>query len=296
MEWDDLKYVLAIARHGTLSEAGSSLSVSHTTVGRRLKAFEEKLGARVFDRTPEGFVATAVGADIIEVADKLEGEVLALESRILGQDAKLQGQLRVATMDVFYIRFQAAFDSFVRRYPSIELTVMSSNEPVSLVRRETDVAFRMTSNPPEYLVGRRVGKVRFAVYGAREAVEAAGPEASYADFRWLRWDKRLNLTFLDDWLDVNAPGAEVSMRIDFPSVLLREAIAQGAGVHFLSCVDGDGDPRLTRIGPIVEEFGSELWLLTLPDLRTNTRVRAFMEHMAEALEEERDAMWGEPLE
>ena len=82
------------------------------------------------------------------------------------------------------------------------------------------------------------------------------------------------------------------MRVDFSSLLLRQAIAAGVGVLFLACFEGDADPNLRRVGPVEVGFGRDLWLLTLRDLKTNRRVRAFMDHTSEALRAHRDAFEG----
>jgi len=283
MDWDDLRYVLAVSRDRSLSLAGAHLGVSHTTVSRRIRAIEEGLGVRLFDRTPDAFVPTAAGNDIAEVAERMEGEVLSVEGRVLGRDAELKGKLRVATLDLIYREHHAAFTSFMARYPSVELTVTFSDTEVSLNRREAEVALRMTSSPPEYLVGRKVGRVEFAVYGSRELVARAGKRATYADFPWLHWDERLNFRWLDDFLAKRAPGARIAMRIDVNTGMMRDVVAAGVGVHFLATFEGDADPRLVRIGPVEEGFGRDLWLLTLPDLRNTNRIRAFMDHVEESM-------------
>ncbi len=283
MEWDDLRYVLAIAREQTLSGAAQKLAVTRTTVGRRIRAIEQGLGVRVFDRTPDGFVPTAAGQDIVEVAERTEGEVLALEGRVLGRDAQLRGKLRVTMMDVVYRRYAEAFSSFIARYPSVELTLLSSDEEASLTRREADVALRMTNAPPEYLVGRKVANIEFAVFGSKELVAKVGPEASYDAYPWIHWDERLNMRWLDDWLATNAPKARIAMRVAFSSLAMIEAIKAGVGVHFLACIDGDNDPALVRVGPVDNSYNRALWLLTLPDLRHTQRVRAFMDHIGGCL-------------
>jgi DNA-binding transcriptional LysR family regulator len=292
VDWDDLRYVLAIARGKTLSRAAESLGASHTTVGRRVRAIEQALGARLFDQTPDGFVPTSAGQDIAEVAERMEAEVLALEGRVLGRDVRLQGSLRVATMDILFRCYRDAFASFLARYPSVELTVTSSNDEVSLTRREADVALRMTNSPPEYLVGRKVGRVDFAVYGSRALVERMGPDAGYGDYPWIHWDERLNMRWLDEWLARNAPGARIAMRMDVSSMVLREAVAAGLGLHFLACSEGDADPALTRVGPVDPRFGRDVWLLTLSDLRSTSRVRAFMDHMDESTRASRTGAGG----
>lgn len=292
VNWDDLRFVLAISRDQTLSRAAVSLGVTHTTVGRRLRAIEQTLGVRLFDRTPDGFVATAAGQDITEVAERLEGEVLSMQGRVLGRDAQLQGKLRVSTLELLFRRHHAAFASFMARYPSIELTLISTDDEVSLTRRDADVALRMTNTPPEHLVGRKVGRVEFAVFGSRALVEHHGADAAYEEFPWLHWDERLNMRWLDVWLAAHAPKATIAMRVGPGTPVMRQAIAAGIGVHFLAEFEGDADPELQRIGPVDPAFGRDLWLLTLPDLRNTNRIRAFMDHMDECLREPRPGPGG----
>ena len=280
MDWDDLRYVLAVSRDQSLSLAGSRLGVSHTTVGRRVRAIEDALGVRLFDRTPDAFVTTAAGQDIADVAEKVEAEVLLLEGRVLGRDAQLQGRVRVATMDMLLRKCLRGFSSFMTRYPSVDLTVTSSEENVSLLRREADVALRLTNKPPEYLVGRRVGRVSFCVFGERRLVERIGKDAQYNEFPWLHWDERLDMRPIDEWLQQNAPKATIAMRIGTSGgTAFREAIATGIGVQFLATFEGDDDPRLARIGRPIPQFEHDIWLLTLPDLRNTNRIRAFMDHL-----------------
>jgi len=284
MDWDDLRYVLAVSRAQSLSVAAARLGVSHTTVGRRIRNIEEVLGVRLFDRTPDAFIVTPAGQDIAEVAEKVEAEVLLLEGRVLGRDAQLQGRVRVATMDMLFRRYHTAFSSFMQRYPLVDLTVIASDELVSLPRREADVAIRMTNKPPEYLVGRKVGRVSFCVFGEQAMVERMGKRAGYADFPWIHWDERLDVRPMDEWFEKKAPGARIALRLGVTGTAMsmaRDTVATGIGVHFLATFDGDSDPRLARIGEPETQFDNDVWLLTLPDLRNSNRIRAFMEHMGE---------------
>jgi DNA-binding transcriptional LysR family regulator len=283
VDWDDLRYVLALSRHRTLSRAGSALKATHTTVARRIRAIERELGVRLFTQSPEGYSVTSAGREVADVAERTEGELLAMEARVLRRDAQLSGGLRVSTMDMLFRVHHAAFSSFIERYPGVELTVASSDTEVSLTRREADVVLRMTMKPPEHLVGRKVGRVQFAVYASKALVERAGPRPRYADFPWIHWDARLDPRWLEAWLTANVPNARIPIRVDFGSLAIQEAVAAGMGAHFLACAAGEADPRLARIGPIDPSFDRDLWLLTLPELKEMSRVRAFMDHMSEAL-------------
>ncbi len=283
VHWDDLRYALAIARAGTLSGAAEALGVSHTTVGRRLRALEDRLGVRLFDATPEGFRPTAAGDDLVVVATRMEADTLALEGRVLGRDARLTGALRVSAMELVFRAFREAFTSFSARYPSVALTVTASDDEVSLTRREADVVLRLTNTPPEHLVGRRVGRMQFDAYAARSLVERVGAGAPLGAYPWIHWDARLDMGWLDGWLAEHAPGATVAMRVDVSAAAMHELIRAGVGVQFLACVEGDADPALVRVGPRDPFARRDLWVLTLPELRETPRIRAFTDHMAERL-------------
>lgn len=284
MDWDDLRYALAVSRGGTLSAAAEALGVSHTTVSRRLKALEERLGARLFDATPEGFRPTAAGADLVAVAERMEAETLSLEGRVLGRDERLSGALRVSVMELVFRAFREAFTSFTARYPGVALTVTASDDEVSLARREADVVLRITDRPPEQLVGRRVGRMQFMPYAARSLVARVGEDAPLGAYPWIHWDERLTgMRWLDAWLAQHAPGATVAMRVDVSVAAMHELIAAGVGVQFLACVEGDADPSLVRVGPVDPFAKRDLWVLTLPELRDTPRIRAFTDHMAERL-------------
>ena len=281
MEWDDLRYLLAVSRARTASGAASALSVTHTTVGRRLRACEAQLGVQLFDRTPDGLHATAAGLELIEVAERMEGELHAAESRVMGRDAALKGALRVSLLDYTLWALGDAFARFVERHPRVELTLTASLEQVSLTRREADVAMRLTGNPPEHLIGRKVGSVGFAVYAHRRLVEQVGTDAPYGAYPWLGWDQRVDGRWFDGWLAEHAPGARIVARIDESAIIRRQAVCSGLGVFLMPCFEADQVPELRRLGPV--HFHQPLWLLTLAELRHTSRVRAFVDHMVEEL-------------
>ena len=99
MDWDDLRYVLAVADAGSLAGAARRLGVNHTTVLRRVAAFEEQLGLRLFERLPTGYMLTAGGEQVIAAARGIDVAVTTLERKLAGQDLRLAGSVRVTTTD-----------------------------------------------------------------------------------------------------------------------------------------------------------------------------------------------------
>lgn len=276
LEWDDLRYVLALTQHQTASAAARALGVSHTTVSRRIRALEEALATRLFDVVDGVSVPTPAGQLVVEAAERTASELHALEAQVLGGDARLAGPLRVTTMDLLFQRYQRAFASFVERYPDVQLSVAIADDAASLTRREADVALRLTNRPPEDLVGRKVGRVDFAVYAARSLADRIGCGAPLSSWPWLSSSTD---GWLDTWLKEHAPGARVAMHVDMGTLALRQAISSGIGVHFYADVEGDAEADWVRVG-VQPGFSRNVWLLTLPGLRTNSRVRAFLDHIA----------------
>ncbi len=280
MDWDDLQLVLAISRGGTLSAASSTLKVAHTTVSRRLRNCEAALGVQLFDRLPDGLRPTAAGEDLLRVAEHVEDELLAAESRLVGRDIELHGALRVSTLDMLFMVARDAFASFIERYPKIELTVTAPMAPVSLTRREADVAIRLTDAPPEGLVGRRLGKMKFAVFAAPSLVEQIGPDGGYDDYPWIGIDERIEDRSMTEWRRHNAPHAKIVARVDDNSVLVRQMLLVGIGAFFLPVWEGK-KLGLQRVS--AEEVAADVWILTHRDLKHASRVRAFLDHMGTKL-------------
>ena len=101
LEWSDLRVLLAIAREGTLGAAARKLGQTQPTMGRRLRALEAAVGHTLFQRTGEGFVLTGEGTSVLGHAERMEEEVLAFQRQLAGQEAQLQGMLRLSSSDWF---------------------------------------------------------------------------------------------------------------------------------------------------------------------------------------------------
>src|ERR1700692_321310 len=101
LDWNDLRYFLAVCRAGSLVGAGRSLHVRHSTVGRRVEALEAALGVSLFMRAPDGLVLTEAGREIVPLAEEAERAVTAVERRVAGGDRRVDGIVRVTTSESF---------------------------------------------------------------------------------------------------------------------------------------------------------------------------------------------------
>lgn len=290
LAWDDLRFVLAVAREGTLSGAARRLGVRHSTVFRRLGAIERKLGARLFDRFRDGYAATPAGESAAELAARLAEDVLSLERRLTGQDLRPAGTVRVATTDTVAALLMPHIGSLRSLQPEILVEVVVSNTMANLTHREADIAVRPTADPPEVLVGRRVAAIAHAVYGSRQYLAGRRGKDRNAH-AWIGLDDALAGTVIGRWMSDNVPAAQIACRVDaFPT--LRDAVCASMGLAVLPCYVGDATAGLMRLDKTLPEVRSALWLLTHSDIRRTARVRSVMDFLAAALMRERPLLEG----
>lgn len=292
IDWDDFRYVLSLADSGSLMRAASALRVNRTTVLRRINAFERKHGVRLFERLPSGYTLTEAGNELLAAARGFETALVQIERKLAGQDLRAEGLVRVTTTDTLLASvLPAPLAGFQGKHPGITLDVATSNEIANLSKRDADVAIRPVAEAPEFLVGRRIGAVAFAVYTASTPEEPRSSAKGLSD-RWLGPDETLAGTSVARWMRSEMPSIRPAMRAD-SLVSLRELCAAGAGLAALPCYLGDSDARLKRVRPPIAAMTTALWVLTHPNLARTTRVRLLMDHLSAELGRQRPLLEGQ---
>jgi DNA-binding transcriptional LysR family regulator len=169
LSWDEFRLVKAIADSRSLAGAAERLGLNHSTVFRRLAALETTVGARLFERSRSGYEPTAAGDEMIALATTMADSIVEFERRIAGRDIRPTGQLRVTTAEAVGQHFlPAIMAQFQAQNPGVVIELILSDHILNLSRRDAEVAIRLTNDPPETLVGRRIGSVRWAIYCRRD--------------------------------------------------------------------------------------------------------------------------------
>jgi DNA-binding transcriptional LysR family regulator len=280
VSWDDYRTVLAVSLARSLAGAAEQLGVNQSTVFRRLGAMEERLGARLFERSRTGYSLTAAGEEMVKLAERMAEEITDFERRLTGHDLRPQGDLRVTTNDTLVVHLLTPiFASFRKKYPEITLDVVIGNQSLNLSKRDADVAIRATNDPPETLVGRRLADIPWAIYGAESLGVTTLDPVDYRAYSWIGLGDNLSGLKPGRWLVQNVGEDRIGWKIN--TVLgLAEAVAEGAGLGLLPCFIAHTFPNLVPLSEPKQEFAGALWLLTHPDLRGTARVRVFMDHVA----------------
>lgn len=283
MNWDDLRFVLALSRATGLTSAARALGVNPSSAYRRLDTLESEMGVRLFERLRSGYRLTAAGEDLTEAASRMESEALNVERRVLGADVRLQGSMRLATSEALMIHILADHvEEFRAQYPDINLDVALSNQHVDLGRRDADIVIRATSAPPEHLVGRSVGHVNAAAYASPGYLDAKGREKPIAAYDWVGYDGALLHHRQARWTSDNVPDDRVKLRFDSISAVLAVVI-RGAGCAALPCFVADGHPALERLPGTYQQTDVQMWVLTHPDLKRSARIRAGLQFFGSRL-------------
>jgi DNA-binding transcriptional LysR family regulator len=277
--WDDLKLVMAIAETGNLAGAAAHLGVNASTIFRKLQHLELQLANILFQRHRTRYELTAAGSAIVALARRMDEDIAAVIREISAEDQQPKGELRVTTNDtlLFHILLPLLC-RFKERYSDIQVKVTIENSALNVTKTDTDVSLRATDTPPNNLVGRRIGRAAWALYGRTGDY----PEQTPADFAQLgecTW-----VTLSDDLANLDvakfvrkfAPPGHVAFAVNSVRAL-ADAIEAGLGIGFLPCFVGDARPSLMRLRSPPVSFGHDLWILYHPDLRRSAAVRAFVD-------------------
>jgi DNA-binding transcriptional LysR family regulator len=273
MQWDDLQTFLAIARQGTLSAAARELGVTQPTMGRRLAAMEQRMGARLLQRLPGGFALTALGESVLANAERIEAEVLAAERTIVGRDVALEGVVRLTTVDTLADRVVApAMARLQQVHPGIVVELVPDMRTLSLSKREADIALRMTRFEGHEVIARKAGSLALGIYAT----------ADWREHQQGR-DARI-VTVLEDqehlpeakWLRERYPEAQAGFRSNSREVMLAAALG-GAGIAALPRFRADPEPGLVRLNAGEPDLVRDIWLGVHADMRHMPRVRAVMD-------------------
>lgn len=283
IDWDDVRYFLAVARGGSVRAAAQRLGVNHSTVLRRIAQLEERLGAQMFEKLPSGYRLTTAGEEVLELADQMEASSHQLETRVFGRDQGVRGRLRVTMAPTVATHLlMPDLADFARLHPDIEMEILSSGELANLTNREADVAIRVVYDRktlPLNLHALKGPDVFGAVYLSRERLAAW--RAGTADpVRWIV----ISAHGVPEWVregEVRTTG--VPFRTTDGEAQIA-AVRQGLGITTLPCFVGDADSLLARApGTDLHMYGT-LWILTQGETRKTKRVQLFTEFLSRRLD------------
>lgn len=288
LDWDDLRFFLALARHGSLSAAAKDLHVAQSTVGRRLATLEAALGVRLLNRTPDGYQPTPAGLGVLHHAERLETETRALKHSVGGCDTRMAGLVRVTCAETVadHILAQCLARLYLR-HPDISVQLVHDPRERSLAMREADIAVRLRQPDQHDLVVRRIGTIAFGLYASPDYLARQGMPNFEAGC-----PGQVLITQVEDiqdgtqagWLAHLAPNACVALQTSSHEAAVSACI-QGGGLACLARFRADREEHLTRLDTPPPAPSMPIWLVVHRDNRQTPRIRAALTHIAECVRE-----------
>lgn len=277
----DLDVVLALVRGGTLAEAARRSGSDASTVFRALQRLEKRLGQRLFERTRQGYLPTELASEMARHAERIEAELEAARAAAAGRAAEVSGRVRLTTTDsVLRGLVLPSLPALARRHPLLQLELRSTNELVSLSKRDADLALRATPRPPEHLVGRALGTIRFVVCGAKSPRVAKKP--ALEDQPWIAPDEAMPEHPSVRWRRRQMPRLVPRHLVD-GIVGVVDAIRAGLGIGIVPLFMLEAEPQLKAWSAPLEGCESTLWLLAHPESRHLRRIAAVYQHLGESI-------------
>lgn len=284
LDWNDVRYFLAIGEAGTLAGAGRALGVQHSTVGRRLDAVEQALGVSLFTRTPDGLILTDAGKAILPLAMEAGRALAAIELQVAGNDQRIDGSVRLATSEAFSGFMIRLLSELKARHPALTVDILSGNRPLDLSRGEADVAVRMVTTSQPDLISRKIGEAGWSLYAAESYIQRFGVPAAATDLAGhdlIGFDEAMTGVPGAEWLLKHGHGARVVLRGNSIVSVLNAAVA-GMGIAGLPCFVAEAEPGLRRLTPMT--IGTrDVWLVYQPMVGRIARVRAVIDFVVESV-------------
>jgi DNA-binding transcriptional LysR family regulator len=266
MNWDDIRYVVALYREGSISAVARQFRVDKTTVTRRLKAMEGQLGTTLFERQQGRWTATTSGQAVLAKALEIEEQIASLVriSETTGED--VSGVVRVTALDFVAKDFLLpGLTNLLDRYPALRIELVTSDQSLSLARREADIALRFSRPQDGNLIIRRVANIPFSIYVSADHL----PDERC----WVAYDHNLADLPESRWLSEHQPDATIRFRNNSLTCLL-DAARLGLGKAILPVHMAAQHKDLQRwqeTGVVVER---DLWLVIHPESRNAPKIKA----------------------
>ena len=295
-DWDDLKHLLAVARHGSTLAAGRALGLDQSTVQRRLTQLERHCGLALVQRQPSGYRLTEAGQTLLPHAERVEAAVEQLRQQLAAVAADVSGVVRVTCPEpiVYRITQSDLLKRFNERYPALQVHFVMSDRYVDLSQGEADVALRSGDTDDGSLVGRKIADSIWAVYASASYIERHGRPHRVEDLAahaLVGFDDSMAKHRIATWLRHVAPRAALVARSNSVLGLVYSAKA-GVGVAPLPTALGDAEPELVRVIEAVPEL-TRIWrLLTTRELRRTPRVAAFFDFIVAEIDTLRPILTG----
>jgi DNA-binding transcriptional LysR family regulator len=263
------------------------LKTSQPTLGRHIAELESQLGVVLFERTGRGLVPTATALQLAEAARGMEAGAAQLTRTLTGAQAQTTGTVRITASQPVAVQLMPPLLARMRgALPDIQVELVSSNQVSNLLRREADIAIRMVRPDQGTLVAKKIGNVGVGAYAHRSYLGRRSAIRQPQDL--LQHDLIGNDTDMSILRGFQSMGYAVgpeafALRTD-DLVVQWQAVRAGLGIGFVADYMARTEPDVVQVlQGLLPIPDLPMWLAVHREIRTNKRIRAVYDFLADAL-------------
>ncbi len=287
-DWSLYRTFLAVVREGTFSGAARRIGSTQPTVGRQIEALEERLGTKLFSRSPRGLLPTAAAQDLLPHAEAMAAAAAALRRDASGAKSEEHGVIRLTASEFVGLEvLPPILSTFSREHPRVVLEFSLSNRNEDLLKRDADIAVRMARPTQNSLTARRIGSVKIGLFAHRRYVETHGlPKTpdDVSEHHLIGFDRDTHV--LRTGGDAAAAAAlQQNFKIRADSVAAQIAMLRaGAGITACQINVARRDSDLVPVLPNSQlVWEREMWIVLHPDMKRVRRIRLLVDHLTREL-------------
>ncbi|ABA52795.1 LysR family transcriptional regulator [Burkholderia pseudomallei] len=285
--WELYRSFLGVLREGSLSGAARALGLTQPTVGRHVAALEAALRVPLFTRSSSGLMPTDVALALRAHAEAMEStaDALARAATSFGEDVR--GVVRISASDVVGVEVLPPIVARLRqRHPALTVELALTNRVQDLLRREADIAVRMTRPGQTQLIARHIGGIELGLHAHRDYLARCGTPRDAGELVRHALIGHDRPTAFIRQIAKSFPGFDrgaFALRTD--SDLAQLALIRcGAGIGACQAALAKRDPALVRVLPKAFAGRLDMWVTMHEDLRGSPRCRAAFDALAEGLD------------
>jgi DNA-binding transcriptional LysR family regulator len=297
LNWDDMRFFLALCRTHSFVAAAGELKVTHTTVSRRISALESALQTQLFQRTEKGCQITPAGEALLPYAEQLESTAISLEERVAGKDNQLSGCVRIGTPDGIGNGYLAArLSQFQNQHPALEVELIPVPMYYSLSKREIDILITVTRPQKGNRIARKLTSYKLGLFATGEYLGGRPAIHTSEDLRGQRFIGYIDDLLFDqdlNFLDEFYPGVRPHFRTS-TVIAQMTAVLAGSGIGVIPFFMAHGEAKLTQVLPdLAIERG--YWLQINPDAKDIARVRTTIDFVVNQIKSDKDLFLSSPM-
>jgi len=287
----EMAVFVRVVETGNLSAAARELRLTPSAVSKLISRLEDRLGARLLNRTTRRVMLTEEGRAYYQRSTPILAAIDEAERAVADLHGVPRGLLKVNASTSFgQYHIVPLIPGFLARYPDLRLELTLSESIVNLIEEEVDVAVRIGQLPDSSLIARKLGTARRVVVASPAYLKRHGTPQTPDDLKHHNCLRMSTATSLNQW-EFQGPGEPQRIQVtgNFEAnngIALHRAAVDGIGLIRVGNFTVAADVRRGRLVPVLSDFEppseTNIYAVYPHNRNLSAKVRAFVDMLADA--------------